>query len=91
MCLPDFQGLGIGHAVAEFVASLYAASGKPYTSTTSHPSMIPASGTQPAVADDAGTESGGAGREPCDGGDDADVEFCPVDCGFSICRSSAST
>ena len=40
VCLPDFQGLGIGHALAEFVASLYAASGKPYTSVTSHPAMI---------------------------------------------------
>jgi len=40
VCLPDFQGLGIGHALAEFVASLFAATGKPYTGTTSHPAMI---------------------------------------------------
>jgi ABC-type lipoprotein export system ATPase subunit len=39
VCLPDFQGVGIGHALAEFVASLYAAR-KPYTSATSHPAMI---------------------------------------------------
>ena len=40
VCLPDFQGVGIGNAMSEFVASLYAAFGKPYTSTTSHPAMI---------------------------------------------------
>jgi energy-coupling factor transporter ATP-binding protein EcfA2 len=40
VCLPDFQGLGIGSAVSEFVAALFAATGKPYTSVTSHPAMI---------------------------------------------------
>lgn len=40
VCLPDFQGAGIGHALSEFVASLFAASGKPYLSVTSHPGMI---------------------------------------------------
>jgi energy-coupling factor transporter ATP-binding protein EcfA2 len=40
VCLPEFQGLGIGSAMSEFVASLYAATGKPYTSVTSHPAMI---------------------------------------------------
>ena len=40
VCLPDFQGVGIGNAMSEFVASLYRASGKPYFSTTSHPAMI---------------------------------------------------
>ncbi len=40
VCLPDFQGLGVGHALAEFVASLFAATGRPYTSVTSHPAMI---------------------------------------------------
>ena len=40
VCLPDFQGVGIGHALSEFVASLYAAGRKPYRSTTSHPGMI---------------------------------------------------
>jgi energy-coupling factor transporter ATP-binding protein EcfA2 len=40
VCLPDFQGLGIGSAASEFVASLYAATGKPYTSVTGHPAMI---------------------------------------------------
>jgi GNAT superfamily N-acetyltransferase len=40
VCLPDFQGIGIGNAMSEFVASLYRATGKPYTSTTSHPAMI---------------------------------------------------
>lgn len=40
VCLPDFQGLGIGNAMSEFVASLFAATGKPYGSVTSHPAMI---------------------------------------------------
>lgn len=40
VCLPDFQGVGIGHALSEFVASLYAATGKRYCSRTSHPAMI---------------------------------------------------
>lgn len=40
VCLPDFQGVGIGNALSEFVASLFVATGKEYRSTTSHPSMI---------------------------------------------------
>ncbi|CAN5387355.1 hypothetical protein BH09PLA1_BH09PLA1_25830 [soil metagenome] len=40
VCLPEFQGVGIGNAMSEFVASVYAATGKPYRSTTSHPAMI---------------------------------------------------
>ena len=40
VCLPDFQGIGIGNAISEFVASLYVATGRPYFSTTAHPGMI---------------------------------------------------
>lgn len=40
VCLPDFQGVGIGTAMSEFVASMFVATGKPYFSTTSHPAMI---------------------------------------------------
>lgn len=40
VCLPDFQGVGIGNAMSEFVASLYAATGKPYRSVTANPAMI---------------------------------------------------
>jgi hypothetical protein len=40
VCLPDFQGVGIGNVMSEFVASLFAATGRPYRSTTSHPAMI---------------------------------------------------
>jgi hypothetical protein len=40
VCLPDFQGMGIGNAMSEYVASLFRATGKPYQSTTSHPAMI---------------------------------------------------
>lgn len=38
--LPDYQGLGLGSALAEFVASLFAATGKPFRSVTSHPAVI---------------------------------------------------
>lgn len=40
VCLPDFQGVGLGNALSEFVASLYVATGKEYRSTTTHPAMI---------------------------------------------------
>lgn len=40
VCLPDFQGVGIGNALSEFVASLFTGTGAEYRSTTSHPSMI---------------------------------------------------
>lgn len=39
VCLPDFQGIGLGNALGEFVASLFAGE-KRYFSTTSHPAMI---------------------------------------------------
>ena len=40
VCLPDFQGVGIGSAMSEFVAGMYRSTGKPYFSTTSHPALI---------------------------------------------------
>jgi GNAT superfamily N-acetyltransferase len=40
VCLPDFQGAGIGNALSEYVAGLFKATGKPYRSTTSSPAMI---------------------------------------------------
>jgi len=40
VCLPEFQGIGIGSAISEFVASLYVARGRPYYSATAHPAMI---------------------------------------------------
>lgn len=40
VCLPDWQGVGIGNALSNYVASVYAATGKPYRSTTAHPAMI---------------------------------------------------
>lgn len=40
VCLPDFQGVGIGNAMCETVASIYKATGKRFTSCTSHPAMI---------------------------------------------------
>lgn len=40
VCLPDFQGVGIGNTLSDFIASLYRATGKPYTSVTANPAMI---------------------------------------------------
>lgn len=40
VCLPDFQGIGIGNALSEFVASLYVCTGKAFRSTTGNPAMI---------------------------------------------------
>lgn len=39
VCLPDFQGVGIGNALSEYVASLYSCKHR-YTSVTGHPAMI---------------------------------------------------
>ncbi|QDV21368.1 putative amino-acid ABC transporter ATP-binding protein YecC [Gimesia panareensis] len=39
VCLPDFQGIGIGNALSEYVASLYRCKHN-YTSVTGHPAMI---------------------------------------------------
>jgi len=40
VCLPTFQGIGLGNATSEYVASLYRATGVPYYSSTSHPAFI---------------------------------------------------
>lgn len=40
VCLPDFQGVGIGNAMSELIAACFRAKGDPYRSTTSHPAMI---------------------------------------------------
>lgn len=40
VCLPDFQGVGIGNAVSAHCAAMMAASGRAIYSTTSHPAMI---------------------------------------------------
>jgi energy-coupling factor transporter ATP-binding protein EcfA2/GNAT superfamily N-acetyltransferase len=40
VCLPDYQGIGLGNAMSEFIAGVYKSLGRPYTSTTSHPAMI---------------------------------------------------
>jgi energy-coupling factor transporter ATP-binding protein EcfA2 len=53
VCLPDFQGLGIGNALSEFVASLYATPRRPYRSVTSHPAMM----RQPSPSTAAATSS----------------------------------
>jgi len=40
VCLPDFQGIGLGNAISEFIGGIFIATGKEYRSTTSHPAMI---------------------------------------------------
>lgn len=40
VCLPDFQGVGIGNGMSELVAGMYLAAGHRYRSITSHPAMI---------------------------------------------------
>lgn len=40
VCLPDFQGIGLGNAMSESVARIFVATGKPYFSTTSNSAMI---------------------------------------------------
>jgi ABC-type dipeptide/oligopeptide/nickel transport system ATPase subunit len=40
VCLPNYQGVGIGNTMSNYVASLFASTEKSYYSTTSHPAMI---------------------------------------------------
>jgi len=40
VCLPDFQGVGIGNALADYVASAIVSRGSAAFSTTSHPGMM---------------------------------------------------
>lgn len=38
--LPDFQGVGLGNRLSEYVGSLFRATGKPYRGVSSHPAFI---------------------------------------------------
>lgn len=40
VCLPDYQGIGIGNALSDFCASVVVSVGKKAMSSTSHPAMI---------------------------------------------------
>jgi energy-coupling factor transporter ATP-binding protein EcfA2 len=40
VCLPDYQGIGIGNAVSDTIASMWRGLGYRATSTTTHPAMI---------------------------------------------------
>lgn len=40
VCLPDFQGVGIGNALSEFVAGVMRTTGRKYMSTTGNPAMV---------------------------------------------------
>lgn len=48
VCLPDFQGVGIGNALSDFVAGVMKCMGRPYRSTTSNPAMIAHRSRSPA-------------------------------------------
>jgi GNAT superfamily N-acetyltransferase len=63
VCHPDYQGIGLGNRMSEYVASLFRATGKPYMSTTSHPAMIKYRARSPvwAVTRKPGIVSGSAG------------------------------
>lgn len=40
VCLPDFQGVGIGNALSEYVGGVMRCMGRPYRSTTANPAMV---------------------------------------------------
>lgn len=41
VCLPDFQGIGIGNALSNFIASIYSGyRNRPYGSVTANPAMV---------------------------------------------------
>ncbi|QDP63899.1 MAG: putative replication origin-binding protein [Prokaryotic dsDNA virus sp.] len=40
VCLPDYQGIGIGMGLANYVAGIYAATGLPYRTVATHPALI---------------------------------------------------
>lgn len=40
VCLPDYQGIGIGMKFSDYMASIFAATGKPVYSVASHPAVI---------------------------------------------------
>jgi hypothetical protein len=50
VCLPDFQGVGIGNAVSDAVGSVVRGFGGSYLSVTSHPAMIAARNRSPSWA-----------------------------------------
>jgi hypothetical protein len=40
VCLPDYQGVGIGNAMSDYIGSLCKGLGYSFLSTTSHPAMM---------------------------------------------------
>lgn len=40
VCLPDWQGTGIGMILLEYLASMFAATGKPFRGSISHPGLV---------------------------------------------------
>lgn len=40
VCLPDYQGVGISSSLLNFIASIYASTGKPVYISTSHPTFV---------------------------------------------------
>jgi GNAT superfamily N-acetyltransferase len=50
VCSPDFQGVGLGSAMANYISSIYRATGKPVFITSSHPAVIRAYNKSPLWA-----------------------------------------
>lgn len=40
VCLPDYQGIGVGGRLTDLIAAAYSATGKEFTVVTSHPALI---------------------------------------------------
>jgi ABC-type ATPase involved in cell division len=40
VCLPAYQGIGVGNIISDAVAAMFVATGRPYFSTTSHPAFM---------------------------------------------------
>lgn len=47
VCLPDYQGLGIGTLFSDYVGSLYASTSRPFRMVLSHPALVSAQNRNP--------------------------------------------
>ena len=88
MCLLVFQGVGIGNAMSEFVASLFAATGKPYVSTTSHPAMIRHRALAPVAHDAQAVDRDGPPRRRH--GDEGERQPLADHGGVPVCGTGAT-
>lgn len=56
--IPDFQGVGLGNRLSEYVASLFVATGKKYFDVTAHPAHVGHRARSPPVGHDPGRQPG---------------------------------